>query len=35
VKSWLTSKLPATCPHGRSICYRIGTNEIGRKLDRH
>ncbi len=35
IKSWLTSRLPATCPHGRSICYRIGVNEIGRKLDRH
>ena len=35
VKSWLTSKLRATCPHGRSICYRIGTNEVARKLDRH
>ncbi len=35
MKSWLTSKLPATCPHGRSICYRIGTNEVARKLDRH
>jgi DNA mismatch repair protein MutL len=35
IKSWLTSRLPATCPHGRSICYRIGTNEIARKLDRH
>jgi len=35
IKSWLTSRLPATCPHGRSICYRIGTNEVARKLDRH
>lgn len=35
VKDWLTSRLPATCPHGRSICYRIGLHEIGRKLDRH
>jgi DNA mismatch repair protein MutL len=35
VKSWLTSRLPATCPHGRSICYRIGLNEVARKLDRH
>jgi DNA mismatch repair protein MutL len=35
MKSWLTSKHPATCPHGRSICYRIGTNEVARKLDRH
>ena len=35
IKSWLNSRLPATCPHGRSICYRIGTNEVARKLDRH
>jgi DNA mismatch repair protein MutL len=35
IKSWLTSRLPATCPHGRSICYRIGLNEVARKLDRH
>jgi len=35
IKSWLKSRLPATCPHGRSICYRIGLNEVARKLDRH
>lgn len=35
IKSWLTSRLPATCPHGRSICYRIGVDEVARKLDRH
>ena len=35
IRGWLTSRLPATCPHGRSICYRIGTGEIARKLDRH
>ncbi len=35
IKDWLTSHLPATCPHGRSICYRIGVNEVARKLDRH
>ncbi|QIN77198.1 DNA mismatch repair endonuclease MutL [Rubrobacter marinus] len=35
VKSWLNSRLPATCPHGRSICFRMGVNEIARKLDRH
>ena len=35
IKSWLSSRLPATCPHGRSICYRIGLNEVARKLDRH
>ncbi len=35
IRGWLTSRFPATCPHGRSICYRIGTDEIARKLDRH
>jgi DNA mismatch repair protein MutL len=35
IRDWLTSRLPATCPHGRSICFRLGINEIGRKLDRH
>jgi DNA mismatch repair protein MutL len=35
VKDWLQSRLPATCPHGRCICYRIGVNEVARKLDRH
>ena len=35
VRDWLSSRLPATCPHGRSICYRIGLNEVARKLDRH
>ncbi len=35
IKSWLNSRMPATCPHGRSICYRIGVNEVARKLDRH
>ncbi len=35
IKEWLTSRLPATCPHGRSICFRTGLKEIGRKLDRH
>lgn len=35
VKDWLTSRLPATCPHGRSICFRLGLNEVARKLDRH
>ncbi|MBX6762843.1 MAG: DNA mismatch repair endonuclease MutL [Rubrobacteraceae bacterium] len=35
IEDWLTSRLPATCPHGRSICFRIGTREIARKLDRH
>src|SRR5918997_1244777 len=35
IKSWLTSRFPATCPHGRSICFRLGVNEVARKLDRH
>jgi DNA mismatch repair protein MutL len=35
IQSWLTSRLPATCPHGRSICFRVGLNEVARKLDRH
>ncbi|WP_119065517.1 DNA mismatch repair endonuclease MutL [Rubrobacter indicoceani] len=35
VHDWLTSRLPATCPHGRSICFRTSLREIGRKLDRH
>jgi DNA mismatch repair protein MutL len=35
VEQWLTTDLPATCPHGRSICYRMDAREIGRKLDRH
>ena len=35
VKDWLISRLPATCPHGRSICFRLGMNEVARKLDRH
>jgi DNA mismatch repair protein MutL len=35
IKDWLTSRLPATCPHGRSICFRVGLHEVARKLDRH
>jgi DNA mismatch repair protein MutL len=35
IRSWLTSRLPATCPHGRSICFRVGLSEVARKLDRH
>jgi DNA mismatch repair protein MutL len=35
IQSWLTSRLPATCPHGRSICFRVGLHEVARKLDRH
>jgi DNA mismatch repair protein MutL len=35
IKDWLTSRSPGTCPHGRSICYRLDHKEIARKLDRH
>jgi DNA mismatch repair protein MutL len=34
IKEWLKSRLPATCPHGRSICYRIPLKEMAKKLDR-
>jgi hypothetical protein len=35
IKDWLTSRYPATCPHSRSICYRIDHKDIARKRDRH
>jgi DNA mismatch repair protein MutL len=35
MKEWLSSRYSATCPHGRSICYRIEHKDIARKLDRH
>jgi DNA mismatch repair protein MutL len=35
IKEWLTSRYPTTCPHGRSICYRLEHKDIARKLDRH
>jgi DNA mismatch repair ATPase MutL len=35
VREWLSSRYPATCPHGRSICYRMEHKDIARKLDRH
>jgi DNA mismatch repair protein MutL len=35
VVDWLSTRLPATCPHGRSICYRMDLSEVARKLDRH
>jgi 2-haloacid dehalogenase len=35
IKEWLSSRYPATCPHGRSICYRLEHKDIARKLDRH
>ena len=35
IKDWLTSRYPATCSHGRSICYRLDHKDIARKLDRH
>jgi hypothetical protein len=28
IQDWLTSRYPATCPHGRSICYRLSTTKI-------
>jgi DNA mismatch repair protein MutL len=34
IREWLTSRYPATCPHGRSICYRLDHKEIAKKLDR-
>jgi DNA mismatch repair protein MutL len=35
IKEWLTSRYPATCLHGRSMCYRLEHKDIARKLDRH
>jgi DNA mismatch repair protein MutL len=35
IKEWLSSRYPATCPHGPSICYRLDHKDIARKLDRH
>ena len=35
IGDWLGSRYPATCPHGRSICYRLDHRDIARKLDRH
>jgi DNA mismatch repair protein MutL len=35
VREWLSSRYPATCPHGRSICYRLDHKDIADKLDRH
>ena len=35
IRDWLGSRYPATCPHGRSICYRLDHKDIARKLDRH
>ena len=35
IKDWLTSRYSTTCPHGRSICYRLDHKDIARKLDRH
>lgn len=34
IKDWLDSRYPATCPPGRSICYRLD-KDIAPKLDRH
>jgi DNA mismatch repair protein MutL len=35
IREWLSSRYPARCPHGRSICYRLDHKDIARKLDRH
>jgi hypothetical protein len=35
IRKWLGSRYPATCPHGRSICYRLDHRDIARKRDRH
>ena len=35
IEEWLGSRYPATCPHGRSICYRLDHKDIAKKLDRH
>ena len=35
IEDWLTSRYPATCPHGRSICYRLDHKDIAPRLDRH
>jgi DNA mismatch repair protein MutL len=35
IKEGFSSRYPATCTHGRSICYRLEHKEIARKLDRH
>jgi DNA mismatch repair protein MutL len=35
IKEWLSSRYPATYPHGRSICYLMEHKEIARKLDGH
>ena len=33
IKDWLTSRYLGTCPHGRSICYRLEHKDTARKLD--
>ena len=30
IKEWLIGRYSATCPHGRSICYRIEHKDIAR-----
>src|SRR5918995_7391958 len=35
IEEWLSSRYPATCPRGRSICYRIDRKDLARKQDRH
>src|SRR4051812_17669750 len=34
IKEWLSSRYPATCPHGRSICYRMEHKDVVRDLGR-
>ena len=34
IKEWLSRCYPATCPHGRSICYRLDHKDIAPRLDR-
>ncbi len=33
IKDWLSSRHPATCPHGRSIYYRMYHKYKARKFD--
>jgi hypothetical protein len=35
IEEWLSSSYPATCPHGRSICFRLEHKDVTCKLDRH
>jgi Protein of unknown function (DUF3140) len=33
IKEWLTSRNPATCPHGRSICETDESKSVGQSDD--